>query len=211
MSSRRDGRGRCCLAMRDHCQSREVALDLSDCLRRLRPSRLSRGRWSPVPWRPRGRPPRSVGRVRPPCGRWRVGGRGVGHDDRHVHDDEDGYTCRSQKSNSAASKAPASGTTHAEFPAGHTTVRVSPAPGCSENRPPQFLRTAFLRPTTDGKTPAMRLGFVDRPLSYEDILWPGQEEAATTPTRPRKRRARRRGSRLTNDQVGRVLTQLAAG
>ena len=64
---------------------------------------------------------------------------------------------------------------------------------------------------TDGKTPAMRLGFVDRPLSYEDILWPGQEEAATTPTRPRKRRARRRGSRLTNDQVGRVFTQLAAG
>ena len=38
----------------------------------------------------------------------------------------------------------------------------------------------------DGKTAAMRLGFSNRPLAYEDILWPGRRV-------PRPRRARRRG------------------
>ena len=38
----------------------------------------------------------------------------------------------------------------------------------------------------DDKTPAMRLGFATRPLTFEDILWPGQRI-------PRPRRARRKG------------------
>ena len=39
---------------------------------------------------------------------------------------------------------------------------------------------------TDGKTPAMRLGFACRPLRFEDILWPGQRI-------PRPKRSRRKG------------------
>ena len=27
----------------------------------------------------------------------------------------------------------------------------------------------------NGKTPAMRLGFANYPLTYEDILWPGEQ------------------------------------
>ena len=42
----------------------------------------------------------------------------------------------------------------------------------------------------DGKTPAMRLGFVDRPLDLEDILWPGQRV-------PRRKRSRRKGRAIT--------------
>ena len=38
----------------------------------------------------------------------------------------------------------------------------------------------------DGKTPAMRLGLVKRPLELEDILWPGQKV-------PRLKRSRRKG------------------
>ena len=38
----------------------------------------------------------------------------------------------------------------------------------------------------DGKTPAMRLGLVKRPLELEDILWPGQRV-------PRLKRSRRKG------------------
>ncbi len=41
----------------------------------------------------------------------------------------------------------------------------------------------------DGATPAMRLGFADRPLSYADILWPGERI-------PRPRRSRRKGRAL---------------
>ena len=39
---------------------------------------------------------------------------------------------------------------------------------------------------TDGKTPAMRLGFARKPLRHEDILWPGERI-------PRQRRSRRKG------------------
>ncbi len=38
----------------------------------------------------------------------------------------------------------------------------------------------------DGKTPAMRLGFARQPLTFEDILWPGQRI-------PRLKRSRRKG------------------
>ena len=47
----------------------------------------------------------------------------------------------------------------------------------------------FISVGTDGKTPAMRLGFAKQPLTYEDILWPGE-------TAPRPRRSRRKGKRL---------------
>ena len=42
---------------------------------------------------------------------------------------------------------------------------------------------------TDGKTPAMRLGFARQPLRFEDILWPGQRI-------PRPKRSRRKGRAL---------------
>ncbi len=42
---------------------------------------------------------------------------------------------------------------------------------------------------SDGRTPAMRLGFADGPLRYEDILWPGERV-------PRPRAERRRGRRV---------------
>ena len=32
----------------------------------------------------------------------------------------------------------------------------------------------FIVVGTDGKTPAMRLGFAQRPCSYEGILWDGE-------------------------------------
>ena len=38
----------------------------------------------------------------------------------------------------------------------------------------------------DGATPAMRLGFADRPLAYADLLWPGEKI-------PRTKRSRRKG------------------
>ena len=38
----------------------------------------------------------------------------------------------------------------------------------------------------DGKTPAMRLGFAKQPLTYDDILWPGQRI-------PQRKRRRRKG------------------
>ena len=41
----------------------------------------------------------------------------------------------------------------------------------------------------DGKTPAMRLGLANRPLEYEDLLWPGQRA-------PRPKRNRRKGLRM---------------
>ena len=41
----------------------------------------------------------------------------------------------------------------------------------------------------DGGTPAMRLGFTKRPLSYADLLWPGQRV-------PRPLPAKRKGQRL---------------
>jgi len=33
----------------------------------------------------------------------------------------------------------------------------------------------FCNPGQDGATPAMRLGWADRPLDYDDVLWPGEE------------------------------------
>ena len=40
----------------------------------------------------------------------------------------------------------------------------------------------------DGKTPAMRLGFANEPLEFEDILWPGKRI-------PRPKAVRRRGKK----------------
>ena len=53
---------------------------------------------------------------------------------------------------------------------------------------------------TDGKTPAMRLGFANRPLALEDILWPGQRV-------PRPKRVRRKGRPIP---VGRPANRSAA-
>ncbi len=47
----------------------------------------------------------------------------------------------------------------------------------------------FISVGTDGKTPAMRLGLAKQPLTYEDILWPGQRA-------PRPRQTRRKGKQL---------------
>jgi len=47
----------------------------------------------------------------------------------------------------------------------------------------------FISVGLDGKTPAMRLGLAQQPLTYEDILWPGKRA-------PRPRRGRRKGRRL---------------
>ena len=47
----------------------------------------------------------------------------------------------------------------------------------------------FISAGTDGKTLAMRLGFARQPLTYEDILWPGEVAS-------RLRRFRRKGRRL---------------
>lgn len=44
---------------------------------------------------------------------------------------------------------------------------------------------------TDGETPAMRLGFARQPLTFEDILWPGQRI-------PRRKRSRRKGRPLAD-------------
>ena len=54
------------------------------------------------------------------------------------------------------------------------------------------LRTVanFIGVGLDGKTPAMRLGLAKQPLTYEDILWPGE-------TAPRPRCVRRKGRRLS--------------
>ena len=47
----------------------------------------------------------------------------------------------------------------------------------------------FIHTGVDGATPAMRLGFADRPLAYADILWPGEGI-------PRPRRSGRKGRAL---------------
>ena len=47
----------------------------------------------------------------------------------------------------------------------------------------------FVSLGSDGRTPAMRLGFAREPFRYEDILWPGEPV-------PRPKRVRRRGRRL---------------
>ena len=48
----------------------------------------------------------------------------------------------------------------------------------------------FISVGLDGKTPAMRLGLAKQPLTYEDILWPGE-------IAPRSRRGRRKGRQLS--------------
>ena len=48
----------------------------------------------------------------------------------------------------------------------------------------------------DDRTPAMRLGFANKPLDYEDILWPGERI-------PRRRRTRRKGKASGVAVVGR--------
>ena len=47
----------------------------------------------------------------------------------------------------------------------------------------------FVHTGEDGATPAMRLGFTDRPLTYADLLWPGEKI-------PRPKRSRRKGRAL---------------
>jgi len=47
----------------------------------------------------------------------------------------------------------------------------------------------FVHTGKDGATPAMRLGFADRPLAYADVLWPGEKI-------PRPKRTRRKGRKL---------------
>ena len=48
----------------------------------------------------------------------------------------------------------------------------------------------FVAVGDDGETPAMRLGFANQPLSYDDILWPGQRI-------PQRKRRRRKGKVIT--------------
>ena len=47
----------------------------------------------------------------------------------------------------------------------------------------------FIHTGKDKRTPAMRLGFADRPFSYADVLWPGERI-------PRPKRTRRKGRGL---------------
>ncbi len=47
----------------------------------------------------------------------------------------------------------------------------------------------FIHTGEDSATPAMRLGFADRPLTYADLLWPGEKI-------PRPKRTRRKGRAL---------------
>ena len=51
----------------------------------------------------------------------------------------------------------------------------------------------------DGRTPAMRLGFTRKPLTYADILWPGQRI-------PRPKRSRRKGRVVAGLTVGKQAT-----
>ena len=48
----------------------------------------------------------------------------------------------------------------------------------------------FISVGLDGKTPAMRLGLAKQPLTYEDVLRPGERA-------PRPRHVRRKGRRLS--------------
>ncbi len=48
----------------------------------------------------------------------------------------------------------------------------------------------FIHTGADECTPAMRLGFADRPLDYADVLWPGEKI-------PTPRKVRRKGRALT--------------
>ena len=56
----------------------------------------------------------------------------------------------------------------------------------------------FVLTGDDGRTPAMRLGLERKPLTFEDLLWPGQRI-------PRPRRSRRRGRMAPVDLVARAL------
>ena len=46
----------------------------------------------------------------------------------------------------------------------------------------------FISVGLDGKTPAMRLGLAKQPLTYEDILWPGERAPGPRPVRVKGRR-----------------------
>ena len=78
---------------------------------------------------------------------------------------------------------------------GHNTVWHGYAPynpRMLENYLTLFRTTHnFIFVGEDDKTPAMRLGFATRPLTFEDILWPGQRI-------PRPRRSRRKGWALAS-------------
>ena len=62
----------------------------------------------------------------------------------------------------------------------------------------------FISVGTDGRTPAMRLGFAKQPLTYEDILWPGE-------IAPAPRRIRRKGKRLTGLRSAPCVTEHRPG
>ncbi len=49
----------------------------------------------------------------------------------------------------------------------------------------------FIHTGKDEATPAMRLGFADRPLAYADLLWPGEKIPA-----PKRRRRKGRALKL---------------
>ncbi len=55
----------------------------------------------------------------------------------------------------------------------------------------------FILTGDDGRTPAMRLGFERKPLTFEDLLWPGQRI-------PRPRRSRRKGRMAPVELVARA-------
>ena len=56
----------------------------------------------------------------------------------------------------------------------------------------------FILTGDDGRTPAMRLGFERAPLTFEDLLWPGQRI-------PRPRRSRREGRMAPVELAAQVL------
>jgi len=57
----------------------------------------------------------------------------------------------------------------------------------------------FILTGDDGRTPAMRLGFERKPLTFEDLLWPDQRI-------PRPRRSRRKGRMAPVEFVARSQT-----
>ena len=57
----------------------------------------------------------------------------------------------------------------------------------------------FISVGLDGRTPAMRLGLAKQPLTYKDILWPG--ESATGAARPPEGQAAQRAAASLNEPM----------
>ena len=47
----------------------------------------------------------------------------------------------------------------------------------------------FVQIGEDGKTPAMRIGFADRPLHYKELIWPNKKIPRRRQTRTQDKRA----------------------